>query len=136
MTLRENISSEVHESTTTGPEAVQITVYLADEYTIITPWREGLEEAVNGNTAAWLDVAKNTERTQLTKEAREYRNKLLADIDWTQTIDAPISAASREALRNHRGSGLPVQHRLAGASRHRKGRPGPGGRGRRCAAGR
>lgn len=102
VTLRENISSEVRESATTGPEAAQITVYLADEYTIITPWREGLEAAVNGNTAAWLDVAKNTERTQLTKEAREHRNKLLADIDWTQTIDAPISAANREALRKYR----------------------------------
>ena len=76
--------------------------YTADEYTIITPWREGLEEAVNGNTAAWLEAAKNTERAQLAKEVREHRNKLLADVDWTQTIDAPLSAQSRAAVREYR----------------------------------
>lgn len=102
VTLRENITTETREDPATGPEAGQMTVYLADEYTIITPWREGLEEAVNSNTEAWLEVAKNAERTQLAKEAREHRNKLLEEIDWTQTIDAPISAASREALRKYR----------------------------------
>lgn len=102
VTLRENISSEIRENTAMDPEAGQTAVYLADEYTIITPWREGLEEAVNGNTAAWLEAAKNTERAQLAKEVREHRNKLLADVDWTQTTDAPLSAQSRAAVREYR----------------------------------
>ena len=41
--LRENVTTETRESGDMGPEAGQITVYLADEYTIIVPWREGLE---------------------------------------------------------------------------------------------
>ena len=100
--LRENVTTETRESGDMGPETGQITVYLADEYTIIVPWRKGLEEAVSANTAAWLEMAKNAEHTHLAAEARQHRNKLLEEIDWTQTIDAPISAASREALRTYR----------------------------------
>lgn len=100
--LRENVTTETRESSGTSPEAGQITVYLADEYTVIVPWREGLKEAVEGNTEAWLEMAKNAERSRLAAEAREHRNKLLEEIDWTQTIDAPISAASRDELRTYR----------------------------------
>lgn len=34
--------------------------------------------------------------------ARAKRDKLLADTDWTQTLDAPVSAASKAALRAYR----------------------------------
>lgn len=36
------------------------------------------------------------------EEARVKRNKLLAETDWTQTLDAPISAECREAFRVYR----------------------------------
>ena len=35
-------------------------------------------------------------------EARARRDKLLADTDWTQTLDAPVSAESKAALRAYR----------------------------------
>lgn len=35
-------------------------------------------------------------------EARRKRDKLLADTDWTQTLDAPVSAESKAALRAYR----------------------------------
>ena len=34
--------------------------------------------------------------------ARARRDKLLADTDWTQTLDAPVSAESKAALRAYR----------------------------------
>ncbi len=36
------------------------------------------------------------------EEARAQRDKLLAETDWTQVLDAPISAESREAFRVYR----------------------------------
>lgn len=33
---------------------------------------------------------------------RAQRDKLLADTDWTQTLDAPIDAATREVMRTYR----------------------------------
>ena len=36
------------------------------------------------------------------EEARAQRDKLLAETDWTQTLDAPIDAATREAYRTYR----------------------------------
>lgn len=35
-------------------------------------------------------------------EARTQRDKLLADTDWTQVLDAPIDAETREAYRVYR----------------------------------
>ena len=36
------------------------------------------------------------------EEARAQRDKLLEDTDWTQVLDAPIDAATREAYRAYR----------------------------------
>lgn len=36
------------------------------------------------------------------EEARTQRDKLLAETDWTQVLDAPIDAATREAYRAYR----------------------------------
>ena len=36
------------------------------------------------------------------EEARTQRDKLLADTDWTQVLDAPIDAETREAYRAYR----------------------------------
>ncbi len=38
----------------------------------------------------------------LAEEMRAQRDKLLADTDWTQVLDAPIDAATREAYRTYR----------------------------------
>lgn len=36
------------------------------------------------------------------EEARTQRDKLLADTDWTQVLDAPIDSATRKAYRTYR----------------------------------
>ena len=38
----------------------------------------------------------------ITAQARAQRDKLLADCDWTQVLDAPIDSATREAYRAYR----------------------------------
>ena len=40
----------------------------------------------------------------ISEEARAKRDKLLADTDWTQVLDAPIDAETREAYRTYRQS--------------------------------
>lgn len=67
VTLRENISAETKE-TASGTETGQQTVYTAQEYTIIVPWREGLAEAVSGNYSAWLATARAKELAAMLPE--------------------------------------------------------------------
>ena len=52
-------------------------------------------EAYNGEVTV-EDIPMNDE------EARAQRDKLLADTDWTQVLDAPIDAETREAYRAYR----------------------------------
>lgn len=52
-------------------------------------------ESCNGEVTV-EDIPMNAE------EARAKRYKLLADTDWTQTLDAPIDAETREAYRAYR----------------------------------
>ena len=47
------------------------------------------------------DFEKEQER-MAEAEARNKRDKLLTETDWTQTLDAPISTASKEAFRVYR----------------------------------
>lgn len=52
---------------------------------------------------AWKAAHPEPDPTEeLAKEARAQRDKLLAETDWTQVLDAPISAESREAYRVYR----------------------------------
>ncbi len=52
-------------------------------------------EAYNGEVTV-EDIPTTSE------EARAQRNRLLADTDWTQVLDAPIDTATREAYRVYR----------------------------------
>lgn len=61
--LREKINAETR--TVYEPEAKQITVYTAEEYTLILPARDGLEEIIKGNLEEWLTVARARELEQL-----------------------------------------------------------------------
>lgn len=61
-------------------------------------WTEG---ATAEELAAW--VAEYTRPAEeLAAEARTQRDKLLAETDWTQVLDSPIDAATREAYRVYR----------------------------------
>ena len=56
---------------------------------------DAIKEAFNGEYTI-EDIPMTAE------EARAQRDKLLADTDWTQVLDAPIDADTREAYRAYR----------------------------------
>lgn len=58
-------------------------------------YQKALAEAYNGEVTV-------EEVAQTEEEIRSQRDRLLADTDWTQVLDAPISAESREAFRVYR----------------------------------
>lgn len=51
---------------------------------------------------AWRGEVTVEKVPETAEEIRARRDKLLADTDWTQTLDAPIDAATREAMRTYR----------------------------------
>lgn len=76
--------------------------YEFDRYTIERRYEEGLKERIEADVPLWREFAKQQERDALSAEVRAKRTALLAETDWTQALDAPIGAASREALRLYR----------------------------------
>lgn len=97
--LYENVEPYEEPETETSPA---ISGYMFDRYTITRPHSRVLEADVRKNTALWLDYARSEERQTLAVSVRAKRNELLTEIDWTQALDAPVSAESREALRLYR----------------------------------
>lgn len=63
-----------------------------------TGWEESATEA---EIEAW-DKQHSAEPDTLVAQARAKRDRLLAETDWTQTLDAPIDAATRDAYRAYR----------------------------------
>lgn len=62
--LHENINAETR--TTTGANGEeQTTVYTAQEYTLIIPWREGIEDSIKANISAWTEMARKQELEEL-----------------------------------------------------------------------
>jgi hypothetical protein len=60
-------------------------------------------EKVLPRTAEEVGADISAEQTRVAaEEARAARDRLLAETDWTQTLDAPISTASKEAFRVYR----------------------------------
>ena len=63
----ENINAETR--TTTGANGEeQTTVYTAQEYTLIIPWRDGIEDSIKANVAAWTEMARKQELEELLPE--------------------------------------------------------------------
>ena len=73
-----------------------------DEYVITIPDRDGLEKIVQDNLPVWLAYAKQQETDNQAQAVRDKRDKLLADTDWTQTDDAPLSSEDKESVRKYR----------------------------------
>ena len=51
---------------------------------------------------AWQGEVNVEEVPETAEEIRARREKLMAETDWTQTLDAPIDAATRESMRTYR----------------------------------
>ena len=67
------------------------------------PWSIDNEEAVKKDAYNGEMTVVTVEDIPMTdEEARAQRDKLLAETDWTQVLDAPIDAATREAYRAYR----------------------------------
>ena len=67
------------------------------------PWSIDNEEAVKKDAYNGEVTVVTVEDAPLTaEEARTERNKLLEESDWTQVLDAPIDAETREAYRVYR----------------------------------
>ena len=78
------------------------TIYNYDEYLLIVTDRDGLEKIVQDNMEVWLAYAKQQETDNQAQAVRDKRDKLLADTDWTQTDDAPLSSEDKESVRKYR----------------------------------
>ena len=94
MRFRENITSEKNENGDT--------IYSYDEYLLVMPDRDGLGKIVQDNLPVWLAYAKQQETDNQAQAVRDKRDKLLADTDWTQTDDAPLSSEDKESVRKYR----------------------------------
>ena len=95
--LKYRLMTEVNLGTEEQPDIQQI---FSD---VSLGWSEANEElakreAYNGEVTVVTveDIPMNDE------EARAQRDKLLANTDWTQVLDAPIDSATREAYRAYR----------------------------------
>ena len=94
MRFRENITDSKDEKGNT--------IYSYDEYVFTIPDRGGLEKIVQDNMEVWLAYAKQQETDNQAQAVRDKRDKLLADTDWTQTDDAPLSSEDKESVRKYR----------------------------------
>ena len=77
-----------------GEQGALKTVYCADNV-LDAVLSDARQEAYNEEVTV-EDIPMTDE------EARAKRDKLLAETDWTQVLDAPIDAATREAYRTYR----------------------------------
>ena len=88
--LHENINAETR--TTTGANGEeQTTVYTAQEYTLIIPWRESIEDSIKANVAAWTEMARKQELEELLPEKlTELDNacrKAIVEGCWVELVD-------------------------------------------------
>ena len=65
----------------------EATSYEYSVYKIKTIYREKLEESIENNYEAWLELAKDTDYQELAKKVREKRDELLADSDKQLLLD-------------------------------------------------
>ena len=93
--LKYKLATEINHGT---PEKPMMETVLSDAsmpYIAEADYQLALSEAWQGEVTV-EEVAETAD------EIRARRDKLLADTDWTQTLDAPIDAATREAMRTYR----------------------------------
>lgn len=64
--------------------------------------RPRLAEIIEDNFDDWLSMAKELEHRKLADAIRTKRNGLLAETDWTQTMDAPLDEDEIESYRIYR----------------------------------
>ena len=92
--LKYRLMTEINHGTEEQPDIVQI---FSD---VTLGWSESNEEIAKHEAYNGEYTVEDLPMTS--DEARAQRDKLLAETDWTQVLDAPIDAATREAYRAYR----------------------------------
>jgi hypothetical protein len=87
---------------TTNVQAISATEWEYDEYVLTRPHTTALRATIEANVSLWLNFARDAEIEEKSKEARAIRDGLIAETDWTQTLDAPVSPPSLIAIRAYR----------------------------------
>lgn len=93
--IKYQICTEVNYGTEAEPDIRQIFTNKT-----VSPWSEASEELAKREAYNGEVTVEDIPMTE--DEARAQRDKLLADTDWTQVLDAPIDAETREAYRTYR----------------------------------
>ncbi len=83
-------------------KATEQTVYIYNMYKIEVWYRDNLQEDIEQNYDIWLQGAKDKEYNDLAKEARDKRDKLLQETDWTQLLDNTLSNELQTQYREYR----------------------------------
>lgn len=92
--LKYRLMTEINHGTEEQPDIVQI---FSD---VTLGWSESNEEIAKHEAYNGEYTVEDLPMTS--DEARAQRDKLLVATDWTQVLDAPIDAATREAYRAYR----------------------------------
>lgn len=95
--LKYRLMTEVNHGTEEQPDIQQIFSGVS------LGWSEANEEIAKREAYNGEYTIETIEDVSMTaEEARAERDKLLAETDWTQVLDAPIDAETREAYRAYR----------------------------------
>ena len=95
--LKYRLMTEANHGTEEQPDIQQI---FSD---VSLGWSEANEELAKREAYNGEYTIETIEDVSMTaEEARAERDKLLAETDWTQVLDAPIDAETREAYRAYR----------------------------------
>lgn len=76
--------------------------YEYDQYRVEVPYRDTLNADIEVNYERWLQFAKDKECDVIGNEIRAERNRLLAESDWTQGADSPLSNEQKAAWATYR----------------------------------
>ena len=93
--LKYRLATEVNHGTPKKPIMETVLSDVSMPYITEADYQMALSEAWQGEVTV-------EEVPETAEEIRARRDKLLADTDWTQTLDAPIDAATRESMRTYR----------------------------------
>lgn len=79
-----------------------ITLYAYEQYFIILPNRNNLKEEIESNFDFYLNQAKKLDFDEVASAVRAERDRLLAEVDWTQMPDVVLPYTKKEAYKEYR----------------------------------
>lgn len=93
--IKYQLATEINRGTPEEPDIETVLSDVSMPYATEADYQLAMSEAWRGKVTV-EEVAETAD------EIRARRDKLLSDTDWTQTLDAPIDAVTREAMRTYR----------------------------------